>query len=122
MSDLDTILDMDESDFEAWLVEERARGEVEFRETLAKAASSLPTTIESRPLTREDLEHAHKVLNATPNVVTPRRLVTEDDLRFYRQKRRFHRGDDITNEVCLNCNKHIRNHYGGTEYRCHPKT
>ena len=37
------------------------------------------------------------------------------------QSYRFDRGDDPTNEVCLNCGRHVRNHYGGTEYRCCPK-
>lgn len=25
-------------------------------------------------------------------------------------------------EMCANCGEHIRNHYGGTEYRCNPKS
>ncbi len=33
----------------------------------------------------------------------------------------FERGDDPVNEWCKGCGEHIRRHYGGTEYRCHPR-
>lgn len=39
------------------------------------------------------------------------------DRRF---QRRFQRGSDQHNEHCLGCGNHIRRHYGGLEYRCHP--
>jgi hypothetical protein len=35
--------------------------------------------------------------------------------------RLFRRGSDPSNEWCLSCDKHVRSHYGGTEYRCYPK-
>jgi hypothetical protein len=37
-----------------------------------------------------------------------------------KQMGRFQRGDDPHNELCLFCDKHIRQHFGGTEYRCNP--
>lgn len=33
----------------------------------------------------------------------------------------FIRGSDPANETCLGCGRHIRRHYGGTEYRCYPR-
>jgi hypothetical protein len=39
----------------------------------------------------------------------------------YKPGQSFDRGDDPANEICKSCRKHIRNHYGGTEYRCYPK-
>ena len=33
----------------------------------------------------------------------------------------FARGADPANETCLKCGKHVRYHYGGTEYRCFPR-
>lgn len=48
------------------------------------------------------------VKNAVPGIV-------------FMNTKKFIRGQDPVNETCLGCGKHIRYHYGGTEYRCYPE-
>ena len=45
-----------------------------------------------------------------------------DIKRLNQTKGSFKRGDDPANENCLDCGKHIRDHYDDTRYRCVPGT
>jgi hypothetical protein len=80
-----------------------------------KVMAYLPTVFKAPEAEQEVLEEQEASQVQPPAAQTPvqRKHLTS-----------FERGPNPTNEVCLNCGKHIRHHFGGTNlfpiYRCQP--